>query len=96
LIVELEQLHLADDLGERVNCGICGAEFERGFVNAYAYADDGSSEVEELCVNCVEMLGSRYPERFPTLEEYRAREAEWQAPLYGSIEEADRALGFCD
>src|SRR5215217_1582607 len=52
-------------------CGVCGRAFEEPSVVAVARTDD-RTDMGVACPECVEYLGRRNPEKFPTIEVYRA------------------------
>ena len=71
-------------------CGICGQPVEERSIAACALTD-GRTDMNLACLSCVEYLGSRNPEKFPTIEVYRELLARYPEPMYPSEEalEAD-------
>jgi hypothetical protein len=80
----LEEMHDED-------CGICGLRFRIESVIAVAVTD-GRIEMGPACPSCVEYLGQRNPECFPTIEEYEDALRRYSEPIWGTEEEADHAL----
>ena len=89
--IELQRLQIPEDLGRPEVCGICETSFELGIVWPYATTTDGY-HIGALCTACVEHMGRHPSGHFPTIEELRRLEAEWQTPLYSSAEEANAAF----
>jgi hypothetical protein len=76
MIIRLQRQWIAGDPayvypeGGGTICALCGHAFEEQSVVAWATTDtDG--EMGVVCVECVNYLGRRNPEKFPTPEEYR-------------------------
>lgn len=90
MISELIRAHLPEDVGREETCGICGEKFRTEVVLAPVLTED-RYEMGRACPACVELLGKYKPQKFPTIEEYRALEATWRTPLWSSAEEATRA-----
>jgi hypothetical protein len=88
MIIELQRLWVPtpeEDLGEDIGtCDICGRELENLSVLAMARTDDGA-HIGEACTECVEYLGRRNPEYFPTIEEYRELLARYPEPMFESM-----------
>ncbi len=84
--------------GAGTRCAVCGVEFEEPSVVASATTDDGG-EMGVVCVECVEYLGKRNPEKFPTGEEYRQLLERYPEAMYPSEEAliaAGEAAGYED
>ncbi len=91
--IDLERTHVPEELGDVAQCAICAQSFEMGVVDAQLVTVDNVLD-GSVCPTCVEFMGRHRSGRFPTIEEYQRREAEWGTPLYASVEEAQRALGY--
>lgn len=89
MIIELQRAHTPEDMREE-KCGICGRPFELESILAQA-ATDCLLDIGRACHECIELLGERYPERFPTIEEYREACRLYPEPIWPTIEEANRA-----
>jgi hypothetical protein len=79
------QRAFSPEIMRETECGLCGLPFRVQsvvVVGPWAY---------EVCSGCVRYFGERNPERFPTIEEYRAACARYPEPIWGSNEEAGRA-----
>ncbi len=79
-------------------CAHCGHAFVEPSVVAHATTDT-DVEMGVLCVECVEYLGRRNPEKFPTLEEYRRLLEQYPRAMYESEEAliaAGEAAGYED
>jgi hypothetical protein len=46
-----------------------------------------------VCPECLGALGRHKPQKFPTIEEYEEALRRFPGPIWGSVEEADRAWG---
>ena len=73
--LEFMRAWLPEDLGEDP-CLICKQPFERESV--LLMGDEGYS----ACPPCIEYLGRRNPEAFPTLEEYEAAKRRFPEPIW--------------
>jgi hypothetical protein len=72
-------------------CGICGVEFRVESVTAEAVTDSHPPvEVGPACPECIAYLAERNPERFPSIEEYRAAVERYPAPMFASEDEVMR------
>ena len=79
-------------------CGMCGHAFEEPSVVAWA-TTDAPGEMGLVCPECVEYLGRRNPEKFPTIEEYDELLAKYPEAMYPNeqaLEAAGEAAGFED
>jgi hypothetical protein len=79
-------------------CGVCSMSFEEPSVVAWAQTD-GDTEMGLACMSCVEYLGKRNPEKFPTIQEYRELLERYPDPMYPSVEAletAGKAAGYED
>jgi hypothetical protein len=92
LIIELRRAFSPEDLVEE-ECGICGLPFQVQSVMAVALTNErGELNVEtNACPACVEYLGRRNPDRFPTIEEFEEDLKLYPEPIWSSAEEMDRA-----
>ena len=80
------------------HCAMCGHTFEEPSVVARAITDDGG-DMGVVCVECVNYLGRRNPEKFPTFEEYRRLLEQYPRAMYESEEAliaAGEAAGYED
>jgi hypothetical protein len=76
--------------------GVCGRAFEEPSVVAVARTDD-RTDMGVACSECVEYLGRRNPEKFPTIEVYRDLLAIYPQAMYPSaevLEAAGEAAGY--
>ena len=102
MIIRLQRQWVAGDPtyvypdGGETRCGMCGHPFEEPSVVATATTDD-QGEMGVVCVECVNYLGRRNPEKFPTPEEYRELLERYPEAMYPTEEalEAD-AEGYED
>jgi hypothetical protein len=69
-----------------------GAGFRVGGLYAWPITDDRRSTDDEgvVCPSWVEYFGQRYPERFPSVEEYRQAVEDFPEPMLASVGEALR------
>jgi len=72
--------HLTED-----TCGVCGHTIAPTSVIASVATDD-RNDMGVACPSCVEYLGSRSPEKSPTIEFYREMLRQFPAPMYASEE----------
>lgn len=98
MIVELMRAWTPEEMigGE---CGICGHEVAPASVVVYAASRPGGLDMGRVCASCVEYLGSRNPERCPTIEEYRELLRRYPGPMYASeaaLDAATEEAGFMD
>jgi hypothetical protein len=91
--IVLERTPFPEDLGDMADCALCGRSFEIGVVFPMLLVGN-HMDAGSVCTACIEFMGHHPSGRFPTIEEYRRLEAEWGTPLYTSLEEADKDLGF--
>jgi hypothetical protein len=82
LNLELIRAWLPEDLGDD-DCLICKQPFERESV--LLMGDEGKS----ACPTCIEYLGRRNPDLYPTLAEYEEAKRRFPEPIWAS--EADIA-----
>jgi hypothetical protein len=103
MIIQLQRQWVAGDpayihpFGPTV-CAVCALPFEEPTVVAWTQTD-GDTEMGVTCLDCVEYLGQRNPERFPTIEEYRDLLEKYPEAMYPSAEAFERAAeeaGFED
>lgn len=98
MFIEFRQVLLEDEeILEGVPCAICGCRFDTKSVVAEAignslFGPDCPGDQEgPTCPVCVEYLGERNPERFPTIEEYEEALRLYPEPVFASVEELNRA-----
>ncbi len=65
---------------EETECGLCGVAFRTESVIAW------DEDVRAICPDCVEYLGRRNTEGFPSIEDYRAAVKRYPEPMYPSVE----------
>ncbi len=90
MIVELQRAHTPTEYGHEEACAVCGERFRVESVRAEVSTDHHET-IGHACPACVEMLGRRNPERFPTREEYEAAVLRFPGPIWASDEEATAA-----
>ena len=81
--IELKRAFTPEEVGVEEPCGICEVPFVAGVVTAHVLHHD----LGTVCPACVEYLGRRNPERFPTIEELEEAKRRYTAPAYASVEE---------
>ncbi len=89
MFIELHRAWLPEHMTE-ATCGVCGREIAPTPVIASAAADD-RGDMGVACPACVAYLGSRNPERSPTIERYLRLLGQFPAPMYASQEELEAA-----
>jgi hypothetical protein len=89
MFIDLMRAYAPDEMGREENCGVCGATFTTGSVAASA-CTDARDDMGNVCPACVEVLGRRNPDRFPTIEEYEEANRRYPEPMFGSVEEVLR------
>ncbi|MDP9477233.1 MAG: hypothetical protein M3R38_16400 [Actinomycetota bacterium] len=89
MFIELQRAWVPENVRED-ECGVCGHEVAPTSVIALAASDD-RDDLGVACPSCVAYLGSRSPERSPTIEFYREMLEKYPAPMYASEEELERA-----
>ncbi len=90
MYIELNRAHTPEECAREEACEICGQRFVVGSVEAQI-CDDLDMILGLACPACVEALGRRNPQRFPTSEELAAAKLRFPGPLWPSVEEATRA-----
>jgi hypothetical protein len=103
MIIRLQRQWAADDPAyldpdDKDRCGVCGRTFEQTSIVAWATTDD-QADMGMACPSCLEHLGRRNPEKFPTIEEYRALLEKYPEAMYESteaLEAAAQAAGYED
>ncbi len=65
-------------------CGLCGVEFRVEGVIAW------TERARMVCPECIAYLSERNPERFPSIDEYRAAVERNPEPLFSSDDEVLR------
>ena len=89
MFIELMRAFEPEEIGHETECGVCGEDFLTGSVTANAVTD-GRTDMGNVCPACVEVLGRRNPERFPTLEVYEEMNRRYPEPMFASGEEVMR------
>jgi hypothetical protein len=89
MIIELRQVPIPEEMDER-RCAICGLSFQVESVVAHALTD-GRVDIGNACPSCIEYLGERNPERFPSIGEYEDALQRYPKPVWSSKEDAVRA-----
>lgn len=90
MIIELQRAFSPEEMYED-DCGIRGERFRVGTVIAFALTEEERLDVGRACEACVEYLGARNPEKFPTIHEYERAVRRYPEPIWPSGEEAGRA-----
>ena len=90
MIIRLLRAFTPEEMHDE-DCMLCGQRFRIESVIAQAVTD-GRMETGQACPSCVEYLGQRNPECFPTIEEYEDALRRYPEPIWGTEEEADHAL----
>jgi len=89
MFIDLMRAFEPSEIGHEEECGVCGETFAAGAVVASA-ATDHRDGMGNACPACVEALGRRNPERFPTIEVYEEANRRYPEPVFGSVEEVMR------
>jgi hypothetical protein len=89
VIIELRRVPIPEEMDER-RCAICSLTFQVKSVVAHALTD-GRVDIGNACLSCIEYLGGRNPERFPTIGEYEDALRRYPKPVWPSKEDAVRA-----
>ena len=89
MFIELRRAWTPEDMPED-ECGTCGHTTAPASVIASAAGDD-RMDMGVACPTCVAYLGSRSPERSPTIERYLELLHKFPSPMYGSQEELEAA-----
>ena len=87
--IRLRRVLSPEELVEE-QCGICGVPFRVESVAAEVTSGEASERGVEMghgCPECIRYLGERNPERFPSIEEYRAAVECHTSPMFGSVDE---------
>jgi hypothetical protein len=82
LIIELMRAHTPEEVGLEEPCAICEREFRTEHVLAQVSTEAGTLEANHVCPDCVELLGTYRPEKFPTLEEYEEAKQRFSGPIW--------------
>ena len=93
MIIELQRqwIPVGDEAGEpAASCGVCSHALEDLSVVAVATTDNGM-DMGLVCFSCVEYLGRRNPERFPTPSEYRGLLERYPEPMYPNMDALEAA-----
>ena len=90
LTIELQRAHTPEDVEHVAPCAFCSEHLRPGVV--WAYATHDGCDLGVLCRSCVAALGAYRPDLFPTIEEYEAASRHFSGPIWGSIDEAERAF----
>lgn len=97
MFIEFRQVLEHREMQEAVPCAICGCRFDTESVVAQAIGNDffaperPGDPVGVACPACVEYLGKRNLERFPTVEEHEAALRRYPSPVFASDEDLNRA-----
>jgi hypothetical protein len=91
MIIELYRAWVPEHMHDDV-CGVCGREVAPTSVIASVGGDD-RMDMGVACPTCIAYLGSRSPERSPTIERYLELLRQFPAPMYASQEELEAAYG---
>ena len=91
MLIQLRRAITPEEIGERC-CSLCGVSFWAGAVYAWPVGDDRQAIDDDAyaCEECVYYFSKRNPQRFPSLEEYRAAVERYPEPILASGEEAIR------
>ena len=89
MFIDLERAFTPDEIGHEETCGVCGVRFRTDSVTAGAVADN-RMDMGNVCPDCVEVLGRRNPERFPTIEVFEELCRRYPEPMFESHEEVSR------
>src|SRR4051812_37993135 len=85
MIIDLQRAFSPEDCGYEVVCGICRMDFCTGTVIAQV-ATDYRMDMGHACPACIEYLGKRNPECFPTIEEYEELLKRYPEPIWPTRE----------
>jgi hypothetical protein len=88
LIIELIRAHTPEDIDREEKCEVCGEIFRTEVVMASTKTEEWS-HMDLTCPSCLEVLGEHKPEKFPTIEEYRAAVRRWGGPIWTSVDEGE-------
>jgi hypothetical protein len=88
MIIELQRAWDPTNLGED-ECGLC----EQSFVAQSVIARSLDFDLQGLCPTCIEYLGKRSPQKFPSIEEYEGALQRFPHPIWASKEELEREDG---
>jgi len=87
MIIELTRAHTPEDCGREERCGVCGEVFRTEIALAFTKSESWQ-DMGLTCPSCLAVLGEYKPEKFPTIEEYRAAMRRWDGPIWASIDKA--------
>jgi hypothetical protein len=89
MIIELRRVPMPEEMDER-GCAICSLTYQVKSVVAHALTDS-RVDVGNACPSCIEYLGERNPDRFPSVGEYEDALQRYPKPVWPSKEDAVRA-----
>jgi hypothetical protein len=92
MIIELYRAWLPEHMHEDT-CGVCGREVAPTSIIAAVATDGPGWDMGAACPACIAYLGSRAPEKCPTIERYLWLLRQFPAPMYASQEELEAAYG---
>lgn len=90
MIIELYRAWLPEHMHED-ECGVCGHHVAPRSIIASVATDEPWWDMGFACPACIAYLGSRNPERSPTIERYLELLRQFPAPMYASQEELEAA-----
>jgi hypothetical protein len=91
LFVRLRRAFVPAEVESTFECGLCGHDFVPGSVLADAVSDpEDRSDMGALCPTCVEYLGKRNPEGFPSIEDLKDAQRRYPEPVWASGAEVER------
>lgn len=80
--MEMKRAFEPAEIGAREECGICSVGFVTGVVAVHVLHHD----LGVVCPSCVEYLGGRNPERFPTIGDLEEANQRYTEPVFPSLE----------
>src|SRR3954469_6037379 len=90
--MEIMQIYLAQALTpcymEEQMCPICWVDFQPAAVLARL---DTEHAYQPVCPSCIEYLGQRNPQKYPTLEEYKEALKRYTGPAFASDQTEEEA-----
>jgi hypothetical protein len=89
VIIELRRVPIPEEMDER-GCAICRMSFQVKSIVTHALTD-GRVDIGNACPSCIEYLGERNPECFPSIGEYEDALQRYPKPVWPSKEDAARA-----
>jgi hypothetical protein len=92
MIIEIYRAWVPEDIHEDT-CGVCGQAVAPRSIIASAASDGARWDMGVACPSCIAYLGSRNPEKSPTIEYYLELLRRFPAPMYASQEELRATYG---